>query len=106
MIWVHESRVAANIERGYTVVDQNPTNDWVGLVKEDETCLREMRTGRCLMDKDHRGRCSTVVFCCDDCGKTRRGQPHVEVENPWDGVIEAQICFMCELDHAGRSPWA
>ena len=59
------------------------------------TCARAMRDGRCQMDPGHRGRCSTVTFTCDNCDKTRRGQPVAYARNPWDGVAEAQFCFMC-----------
>lgn len=58
-------------------------------------CGKEMRTGNCTMDADHRGRHTTVSFYCDGCGKVRRGTPVGQYRNPWDGTTEAIFCFMC-----------
>lgn len=61
------------------------------------TCGREMRDDtECSMDEGHRGRCSSVTFVCDACGKARRGQPDVVATNPWDDVVEAQFCWFCQ----------
>jgi hypothetical protein len=46
--------------------------------------------GFCMMDKGHRGQCSTIVYHCDVCGKARRGQPHRHYED--EGI---DVCFMC-----------
>jgi hypothetical protein len=61
-------------------------------------CKREMQTGNCVLDLNHRGRCTTVGFYCDSCGRMRRGQPHVHATQLMsDGYREpvADICFMC-----------
>jgi hypothetical protein len=62
----------------------------------DGLCHKELRGGwgTCQHDAGHKGRCSSVVFRCDCCGKTRRGTP-----TAWsrDGeyVRGIAICFMC-----------
>lgn len=64
----------------------------------EQSCVRKMRDGHCAMDKDHRGRCSTVVFQCEGCDKTRRGQPAgVHQVKLGDGTIDDEFpfCFMC-----------
>lgn len=104
MLYVHESRRAELETKGYALVEQRD-NGWIGFVKTEDTCLRPMRTGVCLMSKGHRGRCSTVVFYCDACGKTRRGHAHIEVYNAYDECVEVEICFMCDLEHQNRNPW-
>lgn len=58
-------------------------------------CDTTLRTGECVLDRDHRGRCSTVGFYCDGCGKMRRGQPVAQARNQWDGIPEAEFCFLC-----------
>lgn len=64
-----------------------------------EACWRKLRGGDyCRMDKGHKGRCSSVTFCCDACGKTRRGQPYGW--GPDEGGPDADphglaFCFMC-----------
>ena len=75
--------------------------DRIDFADPDDTCLRPMRKwtapfahgtveqhGYCLMDKGHRGRCSTVVFYCDSCGKARRGNPSYSDES-------VSLCWMC-----------
>jgi hypothetical protein len=64
------------------------------------TCLHQLRSGKCRMDKDHRGRHSTVVFGCDGCGKTVRGTP--ASSHPDEGVA---FCFLCVLDDRKRYGW-
>lgn len=61
------------------------------LADRKTTCLHELRSGYCTMDKGHKGRHSTVTFGCDGCGKTRRGQPYRSNE-------EVAMCFMCCLE--------
>lgn len=95
-MYVHESQREKLIARGFVQVGEE--RGWFHFVNPEITCLREMRTGKCLMDKGHRGRCSTVVFNCDCCGKTRRGRPHGESANPADGVVEIVWCFMCDRE--------
>ncbi len=61
-------------------------------------CEREMLTGECELDLGHRGRCSTVVFYCDSCGKMRRGYPHqaiTQLMSDGDREHVGDICFMC-----------
>jgi hypothetical protein len=71
---VHESQEVEFISKGYVVVERNGV--MVTLALPSETCLREMRGDRkCIMDKNHRGRCASVAFFCDACGKMRRGTP-------------------------------
>jgi hypothetical protein len=60
-----------------------------------ELCERKMSTGTCTMDKGHRGRCTTSSFVCDCCNKSRRGAPAERVINPWDRVVEAEVCWFC-----------
>ncbi len=72
-----------------------------------EICGRQMRTGTCTMDQNHRGRCTTSSFVCDACNKSRRGEPAAKVVNPWDGVVEVEVCWFCEnVEGSGidRSP--
>jgi hypothetical protein len=61
-------------------------------------CQKEMRDGKCVLDLNHRGRCTTVGFYCDGCGRMRRGQPY-GVYQPLmaDGYREhvADFCFLC-----------
>jgi len=76
-------------------------------VSTENTCLHEMRGwtarpsmqdipvmhkqfGFCLLDKGHRGKHSTVVFYCDVCGRTYRGQPTYSDEN-------VSVCYPCSL---------
>lgn len=61
-------------------------------------CERQMRDGLCVLDLNHRGRCTTVGFYCDGCGRMRRGQPAAHATQLMsDGYHEpvADICFMC-----------
>lgn len=52
------------------------------------------------MEAEHRGRCASVTFDCDGCGKTRRGSPssHSRIVLG-DGTVddEFQFCFMCSV---------
>jgi hypothetical protein len=53
--------------------------------------------GVCMLDAQHRGHHSTVVFRCDGCGKRRRGTPH---QQTWDGEeYTMAFCFLCCLEH-------
>lgn len=36
-----------------------------------------------------------LMFTCDDCGKERKGSPYGVATNPWDGIVEHQVCFPC-----------
>jgi hypothetical protein len=92
MIGVHISRVPEHEAKGYVIMEQNECFAW--MVNTADTCMRQMRTGNCMMDKDHRGRCSTVVFYCDACGKRRRGQPD-QILRDSDGVPDGQFCWFC-----------
>lgn len=86
---MHVNRVEEYEERGYVIVD---TIDYerVVMAHPNLTCLKELRTGeKCLMDDDHPGRCSHVVYTCDVCGHTRRGWPHRS-----NGHLD--WCFMCD----------
>lgn len=65
-------------------------------VIDTRLCNAQMRDGRCAMDAGHKGRCTTVAFECDTCGKRRRGQPVAELRNPWDDVVEAVQCWFCQ----------
>jgi hypothetical protein len=59
------------------------------------TCALPVRGGgECKLDAGHKGHHSTVVFTCDSCDKTRRGQPHAS--GP-DGEYEngLHFCFLC-----------
>ena len=65
----------------------------------ERTHLRPMRGGGyCTMDKDHKGRCSSVTFQCEGCGKTRRGRPEATHQvKLGDGTVDDSFdfCFMC-----------
>lgn len=64
-----------------------------------KACGRLLRGGHsCALDRDHRGRCSSVAFRCECCGKTRRGRPHAVQEfRLGDGTVDDvfEFCFMC-----------
>jgi hypothetical protein len=81
-------------DNGFLILHQDRREYALGLVTAGEieyggTCGRALRGGRyCTMDHSHRGRCSSVTFCCDGCGKQRRGQPAAQDEGGW-------YCFMC-----------
>lgn len=76
-------------QKGYVRVETwRNTSPRILMADPERTCLRKLRDGHCTMDKDHRGRCSTVTFVCDGCGKTRRGTPDVQDE-------DIALCFMC-----------
>lgn len=69
-------------------------------------CPHPIRNTTCQLDEGHRGRHSTVTFYCDSCGQRRRGQPEASAYNPWDGLPEADFCWLCvnvlqpqEADH-------
>lgn len=66
----------------------------IELAHPDSTCLKLLKGGVCVMDKGHRGRCTTVAYCCDACGQMRRGQPH-RVVNDSNGDPDVALCFMC-----------
>ena len=53
--------------------------------------------GECSLDSGHRGHHSTVVFVCEGCGKTRRGQPHATELIIVFGEIDDrfEFCFLC-----------
>jgi hypothetical protein len=54
------------------------------------TCGRQLRSKRrCTKDKGHRGRCCSVTFYCDHCGKARESVP---VAYGYEGE---KYCFMC-----------
>jgi hypothetical protein len=114
VIGVHEESLSLSkyLEDGYIEVqrdsyfsekDQKKFHR-LWLANPEDTCLRKMRGwkagnevqhGFCTMDKGHRGKCSTVTFYCDGCGKTRRGRPHRVYDEE-----EVQFCFMCmEVDN-------
>ena len=57
-------------------------------------CQRFLRSGNCGLDLNHKGRCSTVVFYCDACGKMRRGHPAGQALD-LDGVPDVEFCFLC-----------
>lgn len=93
MITTHFSRVHEYLSKGYVIVEER--GECVDVVNSEHTCVHPVRgadkaTGPvlCLLDKDHRGHHSSVVYWCDGCGKARRGRPHAENEH-------VQLCFMC-----------
>jgi hypothetical protein len=115
MISVHESKLQEHLARGQVVVgwiryaagrDDRAQTSWPSFIRAllcdpERTCLQSMRgwqtaygdkeeicLGRCRLDKGHRGRCATVVFHCDLCGKGRRGSPAYQDEN-------VAACWMC-----------
>lgn len=96
MIYVHTTMLERDLARGYVVVDPAPAGwgERALLAHPNDTCLRQLRTGLCTMDKDHRGRCSTVTFNCDSCGKTRRGH-YDSCARDSDGEIDVVFCWFC-----------
>lgn len=52
------------------------------------------------MEPEHRGRCASVTFDCDGCGKTRRGSPSARRSIVLgDGTVDEvfEFCFMCAV---------
>lgn len=52
------------------------------------------------MESEHRGRCASVTFDCDGCGKTRRGSPSSQSKVVLgDGTVDDvfDFCFMCSV---------
>jgi hypothetical protein len=94
-MWVHHSRLAEYVqEKGYVWIETMP-NGAEHLEHPDRTCLMEMaRGGVCLLDKDHNGQHSQVVFGCDGCDKTRRGSPD-QVDVDCNGDVLVQFCWFC-----------
>lgn len=89
---VHREVLATYLKDGWVEVGEK----W-GLVEiehPEDTCIRKMRDGYCRLDKGHRGRCTTVAFYCDSCGRMRRGSPvaHIYDDN---GDPSTDHCFMC-----------
>jgi len=91
--------------QSYVQTDEHPAFCRIDYAANDRTCLHVMRGwqapmygaeaggqrvqhGRCLLEPGHRGRHATIVFYCDGCGRTRRGEPHVHDE-------DVSFCFMC-----------
>lgn len=67
-----------------------------------------MRDGFCEVESGHRGRCSTVAFYCDGCGRQCRGQPHATHQDlQSDGNYEpvADFCFMCTRGLRGKESY-
>lgn len=65
-------------------------------------CERPLRGGgRCTLDADHRGRCTSVSFLCDGCSRRRPGVPHAcgQVDTGMEGM---QFCFLCAGPPAQR----
>lgn len=46
-------------------------------------CWKVLRSGKCLMPRHHKGRCSTVTYRCR-CGGVFRGRP-----------MPGDVCFLC-----------
>lgn len=94
---VHIDRVPEFESQGYVVVGADWTGRRVDMEHAGLICLSAMRDGPCRLDKGHRGRCSTVAFYCDGCGKRRRGAPRSANE-------DVAFCFLC-VDVANRLYW-
>jgi hypothetical protein len=91
---IHESHLQSKLDKGYRIVEQF-RNGRVEVAHPDDTCLREMRGNTfCLMDKDHRGRCSSVVFYCEACNKTRRGR-YYQAAFDGNGEVDVVFCWFC-----------
>jgi hypothetical protein len=93
MLGVHPSRTGEMLADGYVQVGEDE-HGWVWFGHPDRMCLKPLRTGLCRMDLNHRGRCSTVVFWCDSCDQSRRGEPD---QKPRDvnGDVLVVFCFFC-----------
>lgn len=104
MILVHKDVEQEYLDKGYIPVETTKLgNHW--LCHPDDYCLRKMRGGKyCTMEKAHRGRCSSVTFYCDACGKQRRGQAHRQ-EFDINGDLLVQFCWMCVDGPYYRAPW-
>lgn len=97
---VHVSALSECLSEGWVEVGRK-THTYNGesfvrvdLAHPSRTCLKPLRDGPCLMDLDHRGRCSTVVFYCDGCGNTRRGQPDGKLVDD-NGDTLVVLCWVC-----------
>lgn len=80
-------------DNGFDILHQDG-HDYTVAYRESPggTCGRPLRGGRyCTMDHNHRGKCSSVTFNCDSCGKQRRGSPAYK-------DIDHVVCFMCVAD--------
>jgi hypothetical protein len=94
---VHRSKLEDAVQRrGYVWVRDTSNGMRCDVADPESTCLKplELSVVPCVMDKGHEGRCSSVTFYCDGCGKRRRGRPHRTAYDP-DGVPDAHFCFMC-----------
>lgn len=100
---VHVSRLSEFTDKGWREISRK--GDRIELRHPDHTCLRPMRTGVCLMDKDHRGRCATAVHGCDACGKTRRGSTPASQAYDGNGDPDVAFCWFC-VHVAERSGYA
>jgi len=94
MMNVHVSRLDKELTDGCVIVKPGNHPDRIWIADPEMTCLHPMRDGMCEGDKDHRGRHSTVWFWCDDCGKSRRGEPYRKYYDV-NGDLDLTFCFMC-----------
>lgn len=99
---VHSSNVPSLVRDGYVEIKRTQHEykgevfERVDMAHPSRTCLRVMQTKElCLMDKDHRGRCSSVVFFCDGCQKTRRGIPAGYAYDD-NGDVDVVFCWFCQ----------
>ena len=119
---VHETHEAEYVAKGYVEVTRTHWRtpdgefDRIDFVDPATTCLKPMRKwtahltpmhgetyarshgiqehhGYCLLEKGHKGkRHATVVYYCDACGKTRRGNG-AQYSYREEGVT---ICWFCQ----------
>lgn len=68
------------------------------MTPDEYYCHRQLRNGPCTMRRNHRGRCSTVTFYCDVCGKIRRGTGiAIRQRISYDETEHvADMCFLCQ----------
>lgn len=108
-VYVSEDRRQAMLDEGYMEVKAEPRWEkagWLKFLNPELECCHPMRTGLCERSKDHKGKHTTVVFCCELCGRVVPGQPYRQGVYYLYGEIEDvfDYCFPC-VKESQRSPY-
>ena len=100
------------MEKGHVVIGElKGAPNWVEIADPEYTCLEKMRGGKlCLLSRDHKAKGhSSVVFYCEGCDRTVKGEPYVIQEHrPYpEGEIEDTFhyCFPCVKQSQKGAPW-
>ncbi len=94
---VHRTKLEDVVQRrGYVWIRDTSQGQRCDVADPDSTCLKPLERSQipCTMDAGHRGKCSSITFYCEICGKRRRSQPYRTAYDP-DGVPDAHFCYMC-----------